>query len=208
MVNEIIELLRTDIEALPFVQRYGGLVTTLEHETGSGREAYPVSCNLSHADCFAAGKYKNLAPDTRMTSVFYIEQIGDVSMQEAKEGRFRRAKGIRHSVNIRIVGWLNLNKLGITDCDSIGPIVNQTLHKVSRTVNHMDTPFKAHDISFVSDGMEEKTPAIFSRYTYDDMAQAFMYPYDYFALRFKVSWVTTEECVGTFSGTPVECEAV
>ena len=110
MTGALAAILRTYLQGLPFVDRLAGVVRTVTITGEDGkRKAFPVACNVTNADC-TAGRYQDLVPDSSRKSVMYFEDGGTVLTGLLKgDPQFRST--------IRLIGWLNLKKMGLTDCD-------------------------------------------------------------------------------------------
>lgn len=193
MTNDIAEILRDKIETLPFVDRIAGLVKalTISEETDSGkkRKTFPVACNVSQADCMA-GAYQDLVPDSAKKSVIYFEEAGGTQMLgfDGPKMKFRS--------NLRLVGWLNLKKMGLTDCGWSSTAVLQIIRELSDYTQPSNHNNKFIHLKITGISEAEKSAAIFSRYTYDEtVTQYLIYPYDYFALNISVEFFVNKNCI-------------
>src|SRR5690554_4531939 len=159
MIQSVLSVFDNTIKALPFVQRYGGLVYRVELRDREGNaEYYPVSCSVTAQDCFETGKYKALAPDDKYTSVLFWDQITPVSIA------YKSPKVYRATATVRLVGWFNLNRLGITSCDGFDAVLIYSL--ITGKGLSVSTPIKAGSIRLEFEEVEIKGPDIFSRYSY------------------------------------------
>ena len=116
-------ILTPKISVLDFVDRYAGIVRTINIAEGNGTETgiikrYPLACDVTGVDCANVGVYQNLVPDDTKKSVVYWEMISPMSnmgMTKTRDFYRKKFKG-----TARLVVWLNLAKLGIDNCtDSI-----------------------------------------------------------------------------------------
>lgn len=191
MNAQLANILKAQIEGLPFIERLGGLVRTLtiseDVEGTKKRKTFPIDCSVSADDC-VRGKYQDLIPNDAKRSVLYFEEIGPVQ----DIGRNRENYMFRSQ--LRLVGWLNLKKMGFTDCTWSGKAVLQILSRLPRK------PFNSGDllrIKITSVAEVEKQAAnIFGKYTYDEaINQYLLYPFDYFALNISTDFEVNPACI-------------
>jgi hypothetical protein len=209
MIYIIDQTIRSKITGLNFIERYGGqaiaVTADFPDENGPNRKTFPVSANLSSAECFEQGKYKNLVPNDAYKSVSYIEELGQQPIETvgAKSGFFRSA------ARIRVVVWLNYQKLGLSDSKGsdrftmalIKAVMNQG-KQYAISVDNVAGTLKVSDARIV-----EKNPAvIFGRYTYSNMPHLFFYPYDYFAVDFILDVMIQGNCIDDVTlGSEIDC---
>lgn len=175
-----------ELELLPFVDRYGGIVKTMNILADGGEQSgkqqrYPVACDVTAADCNNIGIYQNLVPDDSKLSVIYWEELtpmqntGTVLQNDFYTKKFKGTA--------RLVVWLNLNKLGIDNCkDAINtlPSIEKIITKQGKISSGL---YEGAVIKIEPKGMAKKDPkTIFSKYTYPINSQYYLYPYDYYAI--------------------------
>src|SRR5690606_36621663 len=107
------------------------------------------------------------------------------------------------TATVRLVGWFNLNRLGITTCDGFDAVLISSL--ITGKGLSVSTPIKAGSNRLEFEEVEIKGPDIFSRYSYKGLEGLLMYPYDYFAIRYRLSWLFDENCLPDIDFEPVEC---
>ena len=193
MNSEIANILKDKIDGLPFVDRIAGLVTTLtlseETEAGKKRKTFPVACNVSQADCMA-GRYQDLVPDTAKKSVLYFEEVEGAQMtgMEGNKMNFRST--------LILVGWLNLKKMGLTDCGWSSTAVLQIIRELSAYMQPSNHGNKFIHFKVTGISQAKKTSAVFSKYTYDEaVTQYLIYPYDYFAVNIAFEFSINKNCI-------------
>ncbi len=209
MINDIIETIKPRILELPFIDKYGGLVRIVKkgytNENGVYYKTFPVTCETEIADCNDEGKLRALTPDESYKSLSYFESAGNirVNMEDYKGKRV-----VKVIAPIDFVCWLNLPRLGITDCHSsifelmMIQFFNQSASsKISceHDINYVDVKFKI--ISFSS--RDEK---IFSKYSYGDMLGLLIYPFDFFKINLEISFYVDPNCIngnGFLFGAPL-----
>jgi len=115
--------------------------------------------------------YPEAVPDGTKKSIVYWEDYGGKTIDACS--RYRR---VSHTV--RIVVWLNFNKIETTFDDCVKEILRTIPRKVGTTT-----------VS-VTDHLH-KDSSLFSRYTYDEGKQYITYPYDVFAFMVDVKYMDT-----------------
>lgn len=179
--------LSPEIELLSFVDRYAGMVKTMNIIIPDGTEKgvqkrYPVACDVTASDCNNTGIYQKLVPDDSKKSVIYWEEV--MPMQNAGYTMANDFYTKKQIGTARLVVWLNLNKLGIDNCkDAI--LTLPSLEKI------LTKKFKINDgglyngdlLVIQPKGIVKKTPKnIFGKYTYPENSQYYLYPFDYYAI--------------------------
>ena len=207
MIRKAVDSISSKITSLPFVERYGGVVQTVRRidvvdEGFIIEKRFPVSCSVTNLQCWEQGRYKDLTPDDRYKSVFYFEEIEGFRIVGRQE---LRGQVIQYRGRVRLVGWLNLARLGVeNDCNLSDRIAFQMIGVVTGA-SEMTGDIDAV-VQFKPIGMVEKSPGIFDRYTYEEENAYLLYPYDYFAVDFEVILGLKPDCITPFiPSTPIEC---
>lgn len=202
MIYDIGDIIKTYLEQLPFKDKVGGIVKAItfaqgdDEGTGVVRKVMPVDCRVTHRDCIA-GKYTDLIPNSKYKSVMFMEDFGtNVIEREARDFSFQS--------NIRLIVWLNLKKMGITNCSASALAVATILDKFP-TQHINSSPYTRIKIEVESE--EQKSSAIFSRYTFDEeKMQYLMYPFDYFALNLTVKYTIPKSCIPEWEELSESCD--
>lgn len=207
MVQSIVNEISPLITDLNFVERYGGLVQTMEWKQQDGKVMYfPASCSVSEADCRNNQRYQDLMPDSTKASVVYFEQRTD--LQDKGFISFGGVQSRTHKkfeVKLRLVCWLNLKKLGLVNCNAADSAVRSFYNILCQEIKPTDPVFPPEsEIEVKAINVIKKDKSIFQPYNYP--VHTFLYPYDYFAIDFTVSLVM---CIGQDYtmpiGTPITC---
>jgi hypothetical protein len=172
---------------LAFADRVAGLVRTVSTNTQGKITRFPVSCNVSDADCIANGTLRNLVPDSKLKSLIYFEENGS---------RFvgRTSRGLEFEAQATLVCWLNLNKLGQTSCEASIYAQAQLVKLLTSIKNINIAPLNLVNVTSLS--FPKKSAAIFSQYTYDEAKQQYLiYPHDYFAIAFTLRYEVPLGCI-------------
>lgn len=201
MTSDLANILRSYIESISFIDKIGGLVKpmTLVNTDDAGKsykKIIPVDCNVTYDDCIS-GRYTDLIPNSKYKSVSYFEDGGTVKINDGKAD-------FAFQSNIKFICWLNLKKLGKENCSVSAIAIATILDKIPNKYLN-SSPYTR--IQIICTGEDVKSPAIFSKYTYDEATiQYLMYPYDYFALNFQVKYVIPRGCIVDFENSPeIEC---
>lgn len=201
MTNDIATILNTYLSTLPFADRIGGVVKPITFQTGSAdaptRKTIPIDCGVSEKDC-VTGKYTDLIPNSKYKSIMYWEDGGTtINGNNTRDFNF--------TSSLRLVCWINLKKVGKTDC-------NISSLAITNILNVLPTaPFNSGIYTRLRITVQQeliKSKDIFSKYTYDEaIVQYLMFPYDYFALDIRVNHTILKSCINDWeNGTPINCD--
>lgn len=208
MIEIAIQPAKEIIEALSWTERYGGVARTIEipQEAADNRvinKTYPVRKDLSADQCFRQNRYMELVPDSLYKSLVYFEQLGDFKQQKGGP-----ARSVIFAGRVRLVYWLNYQKQGVEDDGShlVSGHVAAQLVKSLETNKVITAPFSGN-VQYDNFSIVESTPAIFSKYSYDQNVQALLfYPYDYGAIDFDVLFMYGKDCLNDLPfGAEIDC---
>lgn len=204
------QALSPDITSLGWVERYGGIVQTAKDVTGMDQneqaiiKRLPVSCSVNQADCNNDQFYQALVPDSSKKSILYWEVLSgmeDVGQQGSSDV-YRTLTG-----RLRLVGWLNLDALGIRECNATaGAIMSLwAIIKRKRIIKLATAPYDKSTLDFRVVREVVRDPNIFASYDYPSDWSYLFYPYDYFALEVSVSFKTCFPTYDLPTGAVIEC---
>lgn len=201
MTSDIANILKSYISPVGFSDKVAGLVKAVTvvdvNDDGTKtRRTFPISCDISYTEC-ERGKYLDLVPNKKYRSIMYFEDGGSrITGDTPRDFVF--------TSSLRLVCWMNLSKLGKTDCSVSGLAVANILNLLPDNFNNSGM-YSRMRITAVS--QEIKSPAIFSKYTYkEETLQYLMYPYDYFAINIEVQYNVNKNCIEDWtSGTELDC---
>lgn len=201
MTNAIADILNIYISTLPFADRVAGVIKPVTFVTGTAdkpvKKTIPVACNVSQPDCIS-GKYNDLVPNSKYKSIIYWEDNGTVT-------NANNPRDFNFTASLRLVCWINLKKVGKTDCDVSALAITNILNTIPTS------PFNSGIYTRIRATVDReiiKTSAIFSKYTYDEsVVQYLMYPFDYFALDVSVDFTILKSCITDWeNGTEIICD--
>jgi hypothetical protein len=190
MNQAIANIIKGHIEDLDFVEKIAGLVAPLTFEikdkdNNMVQKTVPIACCVTADDC-KEGAYNDLMPNSDYQTVIYFEDAGVTF--ERTEGNWKY-----FTSNLRLVCWININKILNTSCKSQSPciyaahIITEIMRALPEFPENNHAPIEKVFTEIVS--QEIRTPSIFGAYTYDEKhSQYLMSPYDYFALNLKTTF--------------------
>ena len=198
---EIADIIKGKIDTLPFVDRITGLVKAISYKENKGEKGiitktFPVGCGVTHADCLK-GKFTDLIPNSAYKSIIYFEDGGVIPASNNQQT-------FAFESRLKLVCWLNMQKLGKTSCGISGLALGAILKQLP-TNYFNEGSFDRIQIQMT--GEDIKAASIFSKYTYDETeTQYLMYPYDYFAMNFVTKFTLNKSCIDSFvNGTAITC---
>jgi hypothetical protein len=207
MFTPIIRLLNARLDSLTWIERRGGLVQTATKVTTDdtgGRVEYrfPITDDAFGLSCFESGRYFEMLPNSKLKAVTFWQQLGDAAMIDQGPKKNRNVFRGR----VRLVGWLNVPALGVTESQVPGSaqaaVLNAlTVGQQQQAITDGDLAGVTYELRTVS--MVSRTPAIFQAYTLQD--SALLYPVDYFAIDFDLTISVPVSCLG-FLPDPEVCE--
>lgn len=203
MTQDIADIVKGYITSLGFVDKISGLSRSITFETQNEngqtiRKTIPIACNVTHADCLK-GRYEDLIPDSKYKSLIYFEELNGARLVD------NTPRDFSFEATLRLVCWLNLKKLGESDC-SISSLALTNILNVLPGSYFNNGIYTRILIEII--GEVKKDKAIFGQYTYDDAKKQYlMYPFDFFALDLKVSFSVSRNCITPWSNsTETSCE--
>ncbi len=206
MINSIIQSFTEKVTALNWVERYGGLVrpavkTFIDENSGLiYNKTYPVSCDVTEKECWEKGRYQDLIPNDRYKSITYFEQRGSIAIRETQ---FGGRDVLEFSAPMLFVAWLNLPKLGISECSS--PVFEASAIKMLMNMGVIELPFQALGFKVIIDGSSPKNEGVFTKYSYGDKFGLLLYPFDFFSISIIVRWYVQPQCLPDYEPSEPIC---
>lgn len=198
MLTPIIRLLNERLDALTWIERRGGLVQTAKQihtdPTTNVRteHRFPITDDAIGRNCFETGRYYEMLPNSKLKAVTFWQQLGDLQMVDQGPKKNRNIFRGR----VRLVGWLNVPALGVTDTQA--PFSAEAAILNALTVGQQQQSVSEGPLSGVQYELKTvasvaRTPAIFQAYTLPEAA--LLYPVDYFALDFELTVAVPVSCL-------------
>lgn len=202
MIQVVCSTLKDRLESTEMVERLAGLVTPVSYE---GR-SYPIASDVDGAECFETGRYKDLIPNDKFKSVIYFEDRGGFRFL----GFTQKYNMTEWEGTVRLVAWLNLAKLGITDPAVTDRVLftiadklleEKGFHQITATGWGDNAKLR---VSIV--GTAQRDSRIFSPYSYSEMPKLLVYPYDFFAIDLRVTVMVGRSCfTSVVDGADINC---
>lgn len=211
MIYTVAETLKDAILPLGFCERFGGLAVPFEMNLDGRIVRVPVTIGVDGKQCYEQGKLYDLAPNTLYRSVMFFEdQTGSAVLEGEK-------KRLQFASTLRLLCWLNLEKIGAEFGDgnelypksytdrATGTIV-KTLLSGNRTFTPSDEKFSNAMVQVTGVRVLRKERQIFNRYTFADWQQAFVFPFDFFAIDIDSIFIVGRNCFDDADFiAPVDC---
>lgn len=197
ILKSFLDPLKSDgVTASKFIDKLAGVVKTAVRsgkDSNNGRtlQSFPIACGTSFEDCNKNGSLTDLVPNSNLGCIVYFEDLGVRLL--SKSGQLRNWKA-----SYRMVGWINMKKLGSDSCSVSGTIINTILNQFPENqFNVASTPYQRCSIEVL--GQDPKSLNPFSKYSYDeDKTQYLMHPFDYFSMQVDVDFSVHKSCVVAF----------
>lgn len=209
MINAITNTIKTRLMELAWAERVGGLTMPVTKYDADGRQefVFPITNDIEGKACVEMGRYFDMVPNSRYKSALYIEQTGPVRFVQYE----KKYTLLQFATDLRVVGWLNLSKMGYTDAAQSDIFSVQVAGKLLETRGIMqvgDDRYSGALVYVDLIGEAEKNQSIFSRYTYQRFANFLIYPFDFFAFDIRATFVVNTNCVVPVQEDEDICEDV
>lgn len=199
MNKGIANILKQQLQLLPFLDKVAGLVYTAEYqealepideEVGDQQmrtsiiKRVPLSCDLTVDNCDTA----YLVPDSAKKGIGYFES-GDIQFL-GKQGQYGQYRSF-----IRCVVWINTLWIKSPSCLYTGDrLLNHVLQKLTSIQLYNADPFLG--VSVALNKIPKPDKNIFAPYTYDLYnTQYLMAPFEFFALDLAIDFKINIACI-------------
>lgn len=211
MLAAISTILKSKIANLTWVERFGGLVTIASRPTfvagdgnvqiHTGYEQWPVSCDVNAAQCWEGGKYKHFMPQSSVSAIAFFVDDGGVRLRKVDGPK---NAGLEFAFSLKFLMWMNLGRLGITDCNfsskavpfAISQLFGQHASAGVFSGGIQEQLYPYIDVASISE--LPKTPSMFSPFSFatdPDRQGIFLFPYDYFGLSISGTFIVNTMCL-------------
>lgn len=208
MINEIIQLFEEEVTALSWVQRYGGLAKPVQIISQTGT---PKTAAVAHyigtpqkqdqTSLLQEKRYKFLVPDRNIKSIIYYEQ----PQPEVLVDGFGRQNYCRYETTIKLIGWLNLKKIGVEETTIKGKCMQHIISIFNnRFWGDTDSTRNATTKNITPDNAEA-TLNLFSKYSYADKQFLHFYPYEVFSINIPVRYTIYTNCKSEINISNIDC---
>jgi len=179
-----------------WLERWGGLVLPVQRKIQVGESwvsrIMPVSCTVDPA-CDDDSKYQKVLPDSAYKSVGYLIQVG--SAQTDFSGPRENLLTARY--RLRLVVWLNYQKMGLDDCNHAGAFELETIANLkSRFQIISDEMSNPGDLVLSDFSIMPKEPGtVFAPFYMFEKPNIYTWPYGFFGLEFTAKAVVNTACL-------------
>lgn len=188
-----------------------GIVTPVKRTITNSGKSKPqtvteaVDCGVIGIEC-PEGDLAVITPDSSKRSIFYFEDNNGVELEKS-DGHRRHFR-----CTLTLVGWLNLNKLGLPSNDGCNGC--QWSYRVYNDImglflggENIGEACKLLNVNMYFVRQLPRSADIFRRYVFAEEYRQFrLPPYDYFAIEILCKWSVSERCVGDVpQNDPIEC---
>jgi len=180
MIDHVVQGIAHRLKQLNYLSKVGGIARQQKIKDGVTTMIYPAV-----PDSEKAGNYILMAPDSRETAVLFFEVQSNNAGNTIAGGR-----GQQYSANIRVICWLNLQRITPPDTCAIMAQVVSLITQVEQTSSDFVSSVRVVPRSEVP-----RSSDIFGKYSFkEDETQFLMLPFDYFAFDFQVSYILNTAC--------------
>lgn len=195
MNKEISKILRDRLregDGLPFVEKYAGLVQTVEKvdesaEGGMIRKRFPVSTEVVINGCEVNEDV--MTPESSLKGLIYFEDNGTIP-----NGRVGHR--FQYVSNVTLICWINRAKILSNIYSEITGIAIQNIVeklKIDQNAENVGM-FSGMTVSMTRINPQDVT--IFTRYSYDEnVSQYLRPPFEFFSLGLQIKYFINPECV-------------
>lgn len=218
MTSVIADILKSKLENLAWIERFGGMVSTATRpelvqgaegaQVVKGYQSYPVACGVNVDNCWETGAFKHFEPDSTKSAIAFFSDGGGVTLKEVMGPK---NAALKFQFDLRFLCWLNTKRLGddITNggclpSGRIAPYVIAQLHGEHSPVGLFgggieEDVYQGVEVTNVRE--LTKTPSMFEPYSFARDGQnrgLFIFPYDYFGLGITGTFVLNKNCLPEF----------
>lgn len=209
MVQTIINRIHDTVTDMTWVDRYAGLTEMITRESkDTGKESYPVSCSVDMKKCWENNQYLDLMPNSTYKSVVYWEAHSGLALVDKRKLSGGRQINV-YETNVRLVTWLNMKKLGYDKLEGTHKMQQDVMRSLNgltigkETINGILILGADFELTEV---MKRDHVAIFGKYHYGSKVDLFMYPFDFFALNFRIRMELNHDCVPALAASAaIQC---
>lgn len=205
MIASIVGLLKDKMVEMPWIDKYAGMSRVVSRDarspkSGDGKsvnsmETFPISWNTDVSKCWDNGDYMDLMPNDKYKSVVYWEDLSGLVKSGSVDMSGNRSLA-KYDANVRMIAWINSKKLGYTSGEEISELMQDAINKLNgMLLKKVDAPVALRTMEVSLNGIPMKDHrVIFGKYSYGQRDDLFMYPYDYFAIDWKIRVVMDGKC--------------
>lgn len=201
MTYLIEQVLRPQIQALNWVEKYSGVVRPYLDKSKNPAQTYPVTCFNSDPTCSETDVFTPITPNDAFMSVVYWEYSGGANI-DLRERSYQVA-----TERMRFVAWINPKKQGVTPACGLSSVYAADFIGMVRKVNNATVSnIPVQVITTRANIIEIDHEAVFGKYSYGDKQHLFVQPYEWFAIDFEFLVTLPNNCASLIAiDDAIEC---
>lgn len=181
MIDLVAQQIRPSLANLGWIDTVGGIAREQKMRVGDVVKNLPAFPDPDNA----ASEYVPLWPDAAKSAITYFEVVNN-----QKRGDLSGGRAFQFEAVLRLVVWFNTSRL-----NPASAIPQAMAAIVSAVSGRKEDAAPVGNVIVMPLQEVAKSPAIFSRWTYDEAETQFlMSPYDYFAFDFLVQFTLSAAC--------------
>ncbi len=189
MTSLIEQVLRPQIQALNWVEKYAGVVRPYLDKGKTPPQTYPITCYNSDPACSETDTFTPITPDDAFMSVVYWE-YGNGSNIDLRERAYQSAVS-----SMRFVAWINPKKQGVTPACGLSSVyAADFISRVAAVNSATVSTIPVQVITTRARIIEVDYESVFGRYSYGDKMHLFVQPFEWFAIDFEFLVTVPNAC--------------
>lgn len=201
MTALIEQVLRTPIQALNWVEKYGGVVQPYTDKSKSPAQTYPIVAYNSDPACSETDVYSPITPNDAFKSVVYWEYNGGYAID------LRERSYIQGIERLRFVAWINPKKQGVTPVYGLASVYAVDFISQVAAINEATvSSIPVQVVTTRANVVQVDYNAIFGQWSYGDKQHLFLRPFEWFAIDFEFLVTVPNACASLITlDDPIEC---
>ena len=198
MIYTLLQPIQSALEGISWVDNYQGLVRTYRKRTKEGTQRVAVVCDASFDDCKSDSSLKEhiVTPDDEYKALVIIENPRGYSIGSLFE---KQPTEIRAEINIKV--WMNLNKIGVSECSSIDNAISEVTSAL-KGIAEAQGSLTLYRITNTQ--ITPRDTNIFANYDFGEKWS--LWPFEYFTIQCTISCRARPDCLDFITeGSEIEC---
>ena len=201
MTYLIEQVLRSPIQALNWVEKYGGVVRPYLDKSKNPTQVYPITAYNSDPACTETDVFTPITPNDQFKSVVYWEYNGGSNI-DLRERAYQTAVE-----RLRFVAWINPKKQGVTPAAGLSSVyAADFVSRIAKVNTATVSTIPIQIVTTRANIIQVETDTVFGRYSYGDKQHLFVQPFEWFAIDFEFLVTMPNMCASLITiDDPVEC---
>lgn len=186
-MESIIENIDTLSLALPYVEHYGSFCEMHNVKLeGKKTVRIPLTKNSNVRECLENGKYKDMLPNDKYVSTFFLIRKGDIKNGGNLGSRKRDIWKIKG--NFKVIGWINCEKLGYSNTEIAEKIGYDYIKNVILKLDKTQTNIS--NIKTEWNRLSTDIPSELSSFSMMMPKHWNLHPYSFISIDFSIEYLT------------------